>query len=177
MRNGLLLVCGLWLVQAAADLDYSSTVDKLLSCWNVKSSTCQSQVSAALPVLAGVLQDPTTAVSPLVLLAAAFASVILSHQHAGLHCAVLTRPDRLLQPEEAPLDAACAASTGSASCLATVTASFNQSLSSLSGVGLASHHLSGHTYKCTASSCAGTRCTCLHTQPWPATGWQAGSCA
>ena len=92
MRNGLLLVCGLWLIQAAADLDYGSTVSKLLSCWNVKSSTCQSQVSAALPVLAGVLEVPTTTVSCPLLLAAPVARVIMSHQHAGLPCAVLTKP-------------------------------------------------------------------------------------
>lgn len=143
MRNGLLLACGLWLIQAAADLDYSSTVDKLLSCWNVKSSTCQSQVSAALSVLAGVLQDPTTTVSSLVLMAAPVASV-MSHRDAGLHCTVLTGLHRLLQPEVAPLDVACAASTGSASCLASVTASFNQSLGSIPGVELARPHLSVH---------------------------------
>ena len=172
MRNGLLLICGLWLIQAAADLDYSSTVSKLLSCWNVKSSTCQSQVSAALPVLAGILQDPTTTVSSLVLLAAPVASVITSHQHAGLHCTVLTSLDHLLQPEEAPLDAACAASTGSASCLASVTASFNQSLSSISGVPPASRHFIVHHYchKGTATSSAGARCTCLHTNLGPQQG-------
>ena len=156
MRKGLLLICGMWLIQAAADLDYSSTVSKLLSCWDVDSSTCQSQVSAMLPVLAGVLEDPTTTVSSLVLLAAPIASIIMSHQHAGVHCTVQTSLDGLLQPEEAPLDAACAASTGSASCLASITASFDQSLSRISGVGLASHHSSvhGHCCKGTAVSCA-----------------------
>ena len=154
MRNGLLLISGLWLIQAAADLDYSSTVSKLLSCWDVDSSTCQSQVSVALPVLAGVLEDPTTTVSSLMLWAAPIASLTMSHQHAGLHCTVQISLDGLLQPEEAPLDAACAASTGSASCLASITASFNQSLSRISGVGLASHHSSLHGHCCKATAIA-----------------------